>query len=109
MRTPAFKRLARFFAVLLLVWTAAHLVHHGLCAHDDERIGGYADTTLRAASSAPCAPRDGHDDSFCCSHVVDVGRHFLFTAPHTVARVVQNGAALAPDLNPAPLYHPPLA
>jgi hypothetical protein len=107
-RTPAFKRFARIFAVILLAWTAAHLVHHGLCAHDREHMGRFVEFALRSPSSTPDAPLDGHDDSFCCSHVVDVGRLFQFSAPHDATRVVEAAATIAPDLNSAPLYHPPL-
>jgi hypothetical protein len=75
----AFRRTARVFAALLLLWTAADLFGYGLCAHGDERIGALADTGLRAPSSERGCPRGGFDDCFCCSHVVDVRVPFHIT------------------------------
>lgn len=99
----------RLFAAVLLVWTAAHLFDHCLCAHDHERLGRFEQAAFRSASTDASSYHDGFDDSFCCSHVVDVRSPFQFSPHYDVSWTLPQDIVGHPALPAAPLYHPPLA
>jgi hypothetical protein len=96
------------FAAVLLVWTAADLIAHGLCTHSHGRIGAFEQSAFRAPSSDPAAPHEV-DDCFCCSHIVDVRSRFQITVDSDVAWTLPDEVRSRPQLNAASLYHPPLA
>jgi hypothetical protein len=104
-----FRRIARLFAAVLLVWTAADVCDYGLCPHHREPVGGFAQTAFRAADAEGRAPVEGADDCFCCSRVVDVRSPFRITFAYEFAWTVSHESAGQPHLTSAPLYHPPLA
>ncbi len=103
-----FRRLARIFAALLLLWTGADLVDYGVCVHQHGRIGLAGDRAYRTPSSAGDAGHGAREDCFCCSHVVDVRLPFRIDVMYSVAWSLGEQTVLAPDLRTAPLHHPPL-
>jgi hypothetical protein len=105
--SASFRRVARLFAIVLLLWTAADVCDYGLCVHHRDPIGSFADTAFRAPASDP-DDRAGSDDCFCCSHVVDVRLPFRMCVAHAVARVVADDVPAQPHLRSVPLYHPPI-
>lgn len=109
MRSSRFRRFARLFAALLLLWTAADLADYGLCVHTHGRIGVLAQEALGPAQAGADHGRQAPEDCFCCSHVVDVRTPFRIDLAYEIAWQLHDVAVAAPDLGAAPLYHPPLA
>ena len=108
MHTRSFRRIARLFASVLLVWTAADVCDYGLCPHHREPLGGFAQTAVREGAAQTHAPTDVGDDCFCCSHVVDVRTPFRVTLGYALAWRVSDDHAGEPHVTSNPLYHPPL-
>lgn len=108
MFSPAFRRAARLFAVVLLAWTAVDLLDFGVCVQHHGRIGSFTATEWRAPNEAD-TPDEGCEDCFCCSHVVDVRTPYHIALAYTVAWVIADHDVSTPPLTPTPLYHPPLA
>jgi hypothetical protein len=107
--SPSHRRIARLFASLLLLWTAADVCDYGLCPHHRDRLGGYARTAFRAGETEERPDVAGADDCFCCSHVVDVRTPFRIALTYQVAWTVLGDPHTRPDVPSVPLYHPPLA
>lgn len=109
MRSPSFRRAARLFAAVLLLWTAADLLGHGLCVHDHEPIGVFAEPGYRSPSSDESTGHVLFDDCFCCSHVVDVKHPFHLGLLFDIAWTFAEDTLASPRPAAASLYHPPLA
>jgi hypothetical protein len=108
-RSPGFRRLARLFAALLLLWTAADLADYGLCVHTHGRIGMLPHEAFGVAEADVVHGSEAPDDCFCCSHVVDVRTPFCFDLAYAVAWQLDDPAGAPPDLRTTPLYPPPPA
>jgi hypothetical protein len=104
-----FRRIARLFASLLLLWTAVDVCDYGLCSHHRDPAGRYAQTAFRAGATAEESAPGPAGDCFCCSHLVDVRTRFRITLAYEVAWAVIDESAGEPHLTSAPWYHPPLA
>ena len=109
MHSASFRRIARVFALLLLVWTAADVCDYGLCAHHRDPLGSYALAALRPDDCRAEPEVALVDDCFCCSRLVDVRTPFQMTLEYDVAWVVADNSTGEPHLTSVPLYHPPLA
>lgn len=102
-------RLAKFVAIVLLLWAGADLINANLCAIDRPPIGvpdGHATITVASSPDRFGSPVTG-DDCFCCSHNVLVATS-LFPIP--IAGPIQAIRFVPPDhlrLLQARLYHPP--
>ena len=112
--SPAFRRLARLAAVVLLAWTGVDLIATQLCAADSVVLatGSSGAVTIQPDASSESDPTRGTprahvDDCFCCSHCVNV------VLPEPVLDITRNARrALAsrvgvPLADGHPLYHPP--
>lgn len=108
MFSPSFRRTARLFAVVLLLWTAIDLFDFGVCVQHHGRIGAFDAAAWRAPNDLGTA-EEGAEDCFCCSHVVDVRVPYHIALAYTVAWVLVEEPASRPALTPPALYHPPLA
>lgn len=102
-------RLAKFVAIVLLLWAGADLVNANLCAIDRPPIGvpdGHATITVASSPDRFGSPVTG-DDCFCCSHSAMCAAVFVSTPQ------VQNvdGVCLPPvqhtQLLRTRLDHPP--
>jgi hypothetical protein len=106
-RSRTFRRIARLFASVLLLWTAVDVCDYALCSEHRDPIGSYARAALRSGSGEESSA-DAVDDCFCCSHLVDVRSPFRITLGCQFAWVVAHEPAGDPHLTSVPLYHPPL-
>jgi hypothetical protein len=106
--SPSFRRIARLFASILLLWTAADVCDYGLCSRHRDPLGGFARTAYRAGGPEEESAVEAADDCFCCSHVVDVRTPFRVTLGHDVAWLVRDEPPGQLHLTAVPLYHPPL-
>jgi hypothetical protein len=108
-RSPAFRCIARVFAVILLVWTTADLFHYGLCVHGHDWIGAFAAAGVRSASAESETHHADCDDCFCCSHGMITQVPFSIPIHHGLVCRVPDVSAGRPHAVTHAFYHPPLA
>ena len=103
-------RIARTFAVALLLWTAVDLGNPTLCALDTPVDARAAGAAMHAADLArPVGVPPIHvDDCFCCSlHVRPSAKAIPTTAGVGAPRHVRANAEGLPSAEHAAIYHPP--
>ena len=111
MRGSRSRRLGRFVAVLLLLWTTVDLVNASACALENEQRFAFSGVAhpIVASPERPGVQQAHVDDCFCCSHCVDVEPLALPSGLPVNVRRQQFRPSAHPDRLPLPLYHPPQA
>lgn len=104
------RRISRFIALALLLWTAVDLSIPSICRAEDSswNLGQNTGIAQRHEGQVSQAPGfQGDDDCFCCcSHIVP-SSHFAVNAEARVVSSTTVPRSHQIDQDPRSLFHPP--